>query len=339
MRMKKYIVMLLMSLGCILLPVFVDADDFSISVSPEIPTNQKGDSKTSFNIRMKPGETKEYTLHINNKGDKDKKVEVSIVDAGTVSAGVIDKSNSKARMVSGAQHLLTELATLHDKNVTVPAKSVKDVTFTIKAPQEEMPGIILGGIYVLDKNEEEKSKDKGEGMALHNQFGYPTEIMLATSDKQLKAKLDLDTVKADASGGHPSLEIPIQNINPNIIPDLTVKTDIRKKGSSKVLVTDTKTDNKLAPQSIFPHQVKLSEDKIKAGSYTAHIEASSEYGKWEWDRNFEITSKEAKDINERTIQKTIPMWIYVGLIIGLLVLVLIAYLLYRVRKLSKENRS
>lgn len=336
--MKKFIQFALVLAGLVVVPSSMYADGFTISVKPEIPDNQQGDYANMYNLKMTAGEEKEYTLHITNKGNDEKNVDVAIVNASTLADGIIDKSDAEAQMVKGAKNLLTDITTLKDNEVTVPANTTKDVTFKIKAPKEEMAGIILGGIYVLDKNEDGQ-KDTGKGgMSLHNQIGYPIEIMLATSDKQVKAKLELDQITADTHGGHPSVKIPIQNVNPNIIPDLTVKTEISQKGSKKIIVSDEKKDNQLAPQAIFPHQVKLSDGTVKAGTYTAHIQATSEYGEWSWDREFEITSKEAKEINETTIQTPTPTWVYILIGTGILVLLIIAFLVAKVRKLSKNNK-
>lgn len=312
-------------------------EGFSISVTPNIPDNQQGDSRSMYNIRMNPSETKTYKLIIHNSGEIEKKVEVMIVNASTLAEGVIDKSDPKARMVKGAKNKLTDLTTLNENEVIVRADSSREVRFTITAPKEEIQGIVLGGIYVIDKNESLESEDKQDGgMSIHNQMGYPVEIMLSTSKKQVKAKLDLEEVKVGQYGGHPSLEVPIQNINSNIIPDLKVQTKIYKKGSTKLLIEKTKGDNQLAPQAIFPYQVQLSENKLLPGKYQAYIKATSEYGEWEWNRDFTVTNDEAKKINERTIQEPLSYLKYYLIGGGIVIFLIIIYLIIKVRKLSKK---
>lgn len=321
-----------------LLPSYVKANDFTLRVSPIIPENQQGENITMFNLKMKPGESKTYKINVVNTGDEKKEVDIMIVDASTLSEGVIDKTNENPLMVSGAKNLLTDLTTLKDSNLIIKGNETKEVEFTIEAPKEEMLGISLGSIYVLDKNVKEvDQKTKDEGMMIHNQMGYPIEIMVTTSTKQLSAKLSLDKVEADDFGGFPSLKIPIANENPNIIPDLKVVTEIRKKGTTKVMVTDTNSENQLAPQAIFPHQVKLSDDKVKEGDYTATIKATSDYGEWDWEKDFSITGKQVKDINQRTTEQRKPTWLYILIAISALILLIISYLLLKIRKLSKRN--
>lgn len=339
--MKKLYLVLVVGVCMILFPIFASAEGFTISVKPEIPDNQKDTSQTMYNIQMAPNEEKEYVLHVTNDGEEERKVAIMMTDATTLPDGTIDMSNPQVKLIKKAKNKLSELASLQQDTLVIPAKSTKDATFTIKTPKEEMPGIILGAIYVLDKNEKGNSKDNEKaGMSIRNQMGYTTEVMLSLSDQQVKAKLALDKLKVGTYMGHPSLEIPIQNINPNIVPNVTVKTEIKKVGASEILVTDTKKNNQLAPQAFFPHQVKLSEDKIKNGTYTALIKADSDYGHWEWQREFKITKHQAKDINQRTEQgvNKLPWWVYVLIIIGLILVILVSYLIYNVRK-KNDNKK
>lgn len=335
MNKRSLLIVLIMMLFCF--PTLTHADDFTLTVQPEIPENQQGDNSNMFNLQMKPGEEKEYTLHIINKGEQNKNVEVSIVNAGTLTAGIIDETNQNAKMVTGAKNLLTDLTKLSDSEVVVPAKGSKDVHFSISAPEKPMPGIVLGGIYVLDKNEKSDNESKANtGVSIHNQMGYPTEIMLSTSDKQIEAKLELGEVNLTSYGGDTSLEIPIQNIQPNIVPDLTVVTNITKKENKEKVRINKKENVQIAPQSIFTHMVKIGDNKITPGKYLAHIKASSEYGLWEWNREFEVSDAKAKELNQNIQSKHTPAWIYIVISLLVFSFLLVLYLIYKIRKLLKR---
>lgn len=336
--MNRKAIVTLLSLILFSLPNLAYADDFSLTVKPEITENHQGNNKNVFNLRMDPGEEKEYTLHVKNKGDRDKKVEVSIVNAGTLTAGVIDETNQNAKMVAGANNLLTDLAELSESEILIPANESKDVNFKITTPKEGMIGIALGGIYVLDKNENVNEQSKGEsGVSIHNQMGYPTEIVLSTSDKQVEAKLALDKVQITSYGGKPALEIPLQNVNPNIVPDLTVETEVTKKGKTEIEEKNKKENIEIAPQSIFNHIVRMGDKKISPGTYSAHIKAKSEYGSWEWDREFVVSNEKAKEMNQNAKTLNVPSWLYFAIILLVLLLLLVFYLIYKNRQLKKGS--
>lgn len=332
---------LLLVIYCFLGCITNHASTFTISVQPVIPQNQQGDSLSAYNLSMQPNEHQTYQLEISNTGDRAKTVDISINDAGTLPAGQIDLTSDKPRLIKSMKYKLSDLITLPTKQLTVAQNDKKYIEFSLTTPEEALPGILLGSIYVLDKNTD-INETSAKGGTLHNQLGYPVEIMLASSEKQVPADLTLSHVKATTFGGHPSLEVPIENSQAHIIPDLKVTTVITNQKNGEKLINDIKVDNQLAPQSIFPHQVKLSSEKIKAGTYLASISAVSAYGKWAWEKEFTITAKEAKTINEETVQKQTDFWPYY--LIGLVALLtaLVSVLLLKIRQLKrckKEHRT
>lgn len=338
-KMSKKIVGLVLGLVvCVVFPLHTMAEEFTISVKPEIPSNQQGQVKGYFNVQMKPKEKKEYVIQVANKGDKDKIVDIQALDAGTAPDGKIDYTNVNPRLSSAIPTKFTDLVTIK-KELKVPANSVEKLKFLIEMPKESQPGIILGSIFILDKGDKESDQEKTKGMAIHNQMGYPVQMMLSMTNEQVPAKLALDKVELRTHNGHPSLAIPLENKNPNIIPDVTVTTEISKKGSGKILVTDEKTDNTIAPYSVFLHHVQLTDKKIKSGTYTARIVAQSEFGKWEWERQFKITTQLAQNLNEGSIQSSLPVWAYWLIALAMFFVLLMSYLIYKVIKLSRKNQD
>ncbi|WEG73570.1 DUF916 and DUF3324 domain-containing protein [Vagococcus intermedius] len=333
--MKKRVIAVMITFVCLFIPMVANAEGFTISVKPVIPDNQVGDVTGYFNVNMSESEEKTYTIQVSNGGTTEKTVDVLAVNAGTASDGSIDYSNDKARLVPDIKVKFTDLATV-PKTLTIGAGETKDLEFKVSTPKDKFPGIVLGSIFILDKGDAKSEEDKTGGMTIKNQMGFPVQMMVTTSEKQVKAELALEKVKVGQHAGHPSLEIPIQNVNPNIIPDLKVTTKIYKKGSDKPIIEKTKEDNRLAPQAIFPYQVQLSKDKLIPGDYQAHIKATSEYGKWEWKRDFTVSNDKAKEINEKTVQKPVSKLKYYLIGGGLLILLIVAYLLNKVRKLSKK---
>lgn len=328
------VVGLLFSLG---LPTATIADEgFGLSVKPVIPDNQQETDRQGYNLIMKNDEEKNYHIDVYNNSTSEKKIDMMVINSSTMPAGQIDLTNAKPRLIKNAGVKLTDVTALSEDELILPAKSQKKIAFKIKIPKEGLEGILLGSIYLLDKNESEQDSTAEEGLALRNHVGYATEVMVATSTKQKKAKLTLDAVKANAFEGQPAVEIPIENEQGHIIPDLTVITKIRKEGETAYFVEDEKTENKVAPKSIFPHQVIIAEKDIEVGHYVAEISAKSAYGTWEWEKPFEITSQGAKEINKHTVaqkETSSNWWYYIGGIVVILMAVIV-YLGNKIRRLK-----
>lgn len=334
---RRMVGMILGVVILVMIPLTAHANDFTISVKPVIPSNQQGDVKGYFNVQMKESEKKEYEIQVTNKGDKDKVVDVTALNAGTATDGKIDYTNVKPKLSEEIPNRFTDLVTV-PKKLKVPAKGVESLKFWVEMPKKAQPGIILGSIFILDTGDSEANQADKSGMSIHNQMGYPVQMMVSMTNEQVKAELVLDKVELGTHSGHPSLEIPLENTKPNIIPDITVTTEISKKGSKQVLVTDKKSNNTLAPYSIFPHRVQLTDKKVKSGTYLAHIIAESEFGKWEWNQEFKITAQVAQELNEGAVQKKLPSWLYWLIAVGILVLLIIGYLIYKVKKLSQATK-
>lgn len=335
---KGYLWIILLFFISLSLPIVSAADaDFGLKVSPVISENQQDTNRQGFNLLMENDSVATYQIDIDNTTSSEKNIEIAVMNSSTMPAGQIDLTNSKPRLIKDSGVKLTDVTELNQKDLVLPAKSSKQIQFTIKTPKDGLDGILLGSIYFLDKNKNEPEKKNKEGMAIHNQVGYATEVMVATSTKQKKANITLDSVTPTAYSGQPALEIPLGNEEGHIIPDLAVTTKIRKAGAKSLLVEDKKTENKVAPKSIFPHQVVISKEKIKPGRYIADISATSEYGTWKWEKEFEVTSKEAKDINSQMIQEEKAPWLYYAIGGAIFLLLLVFILLVKIRKMKQVN--
>lgn len=321
---------------CFLGGAVTEASSFSISVRPNLKDDQQGDGLSGFNLKMSPGETATYEVSVKNSGTEDKEIFVRIHNGGTLAAGQIDLTNPKAKMSQKSQMALTDIVTLMKDRYKVPKSSEIKVPFTINVPKKGIKGILLGSIYILDENKDTQ-RSSSEGLAVHNQVGYPTEIIVATGTEQFEAALSLGEPKVGVSAGHPALTLPIENENPHIVPDLTVATEVKSRKGNSVLVNHVQKKNQLAPFAIFDHELVLSEGEVKSGDYVAKVVATSAYGDWQWEKPFTISSTVAKDINQRSIQKKPPYLLY-GLLAGLAVLVLVVgYLSYRLIKIKKAT--
>ena len=85
------------------------------------------------------------------------KVKININNGTTNNNGITDYSGSGKKNAT-LKVGFTDVATVESEDVTIPAKSAVDVPVTIKMPETQYDGQILGGIRVTSAEVKEKPK-------------------------------------------------------------------------------------------------------------------------------------------------------------------------------------
>lgn len=188
-------------------------------------------------------------------------------------------------------------------------------------------------------------------MQIKNKFAYSLGIQLRETDDVVipEIKMDQTKIKAASINGHTGVTINLQNPTMTLMRDIEIETTIYRKGSQKSLINLTKKGLKMAPNSNFDYGIDWKNQPLRAGNYT--IKASiKNHGidgepkeltkKWEFEKEFTITRKEAKEINRQAIDLTenpISWWLYV--VIGLLgiLIVLMAIIIAKIQIDKKKK--
>lgn len=330
----------LIGLGIITSSAF--AADLSFSVETKLPKNQR--SKSSyFDLDMKPGQTQNLEIEVNNYTDKEITVEGIINPATTNINGVVEYGKSNTELDKTAPYNIKDIAKPKKEELTIPAKGVATYEIEVKMPEKEFDGILAGGITFSEVvKEDKKAKQKEEqqqGMAIENRYSYALALLLRENEKALDSNLLLTKVAADQVNVRNVISSDIQNPVAKYLNKLEVNYYVTKKDKSEKLYEESKKDIQMAPNSTMHLPLSLNGEKLVAGKYTMHIDAKAKEDSWKLEKDFEITAKEAKKLNEQdvSIEKDNTMMYVVIAFVCLIVLFLI--ILFFVLKRQKKQSS
>ncbi|KRK35443.1 DUF916 and DUF3324 domain-containing protein [Loigolactobacillus bifermentans] len=310
----------------LLLPVSgVHAQTLHYSVSAELPSNQVDADLSYFNLKVTPGQQQNLTIRIQNTDSSAHQYRVSVNRAATNINGVIDYTKHNVKQPNSLKANIESMVP-QPETVTVPAKTTKNVSLTLKAPQEAFQGIALAGIQVAELDTS-ASNQKSKGLSLTNKFAYVIGLQVQTQADvtHVKPKLVLHSVKAKQINYRNNVSANLENTQPTIIHKLKVNAKVLKRGSTKAVFHMKKANMSVAPNSAFALPINANNTPLKAGKYTLDLTATASNGKYHWHftKNFTITTKTANKLNKTAVdQKHSHNWM-LWLIIGLAVLIII----------------
>lgn len=334
----------------------VTASEFNFAVVPEIPENQLDKNKTYFDLKMTPGAEQDLTVKLRNDTSEDIIVETIISSATTNSNGVVEYGPNTTKPDKTLAFNMADLATTAPET-TVPAGKEVSVKVHLGMPNEPITGVIAGGITFKEKDSEtasSKTADDETGMAIKNKYSYVLALLARQSEEVLAPDLLLNEVGAAQSNARNIIQANLQNPVATYLNQLKVTAEIRKKNSDQVLYSSETEAMQMAPNSNFNYYVPLNGKALEAGDYVIKIvafgdkdEAGSYESKnaagekvnfnhrWEFEKEFSITSAEAKKLNDADVSIVKDYtWLYIliGLLLLLMVVGLIVFLVKRKKK-------
>lgn len=285
-----------------------------------VPSNNQLDPDVGyFYLHEEVGEEDSVKVKLINSSSEEKTLNVKVTNANTNVNGIIDYTG-RLEDHSSLQKPLTSIASVTEEEVKVPGDSSVETEISIKMPEQQLTGVIVGGIVVSEKQEE---SDTGEKLALSNTYSYTLGLVLTNEDKVELSKnisVELENVEATLFDGKKVVQANILNPNPYIFSSATVKGEILKKGSSTTVKKVEKENVNFAPYSVYPFQLDWEKENLKSGQYIFRGSVEADGETWEFEKEFVITSGEAKKINDESVYKVyIPTWVTIS-IYGLLII-------------------
>lgn len=348
-KLIKYIVsvILFLVLSTVGVQIIQAEESVPYSVKPILPSNQIDKELQYFDLKMKPGEEQTVEVAVSNRSNKEIELEMSTETAITNVNGVIDYVSSEKDIVfdQTLHYPFSTFATMAEAT-TVPANETVNVPVKINMPQEEIPGMVLGGIKFTEKSSDSQ-EESSNGMAIRNRFAYIIAVKLTEDDQPVAGDLQLNEIKADQVSYRNVISANLQNPEPALIKDLAIEAEVTAAGSSKVLYQQTNQDFKMAPNSNFDFPIYLENQPLKAGKYTLHLTATSGEDKWDFTQDFEISKDEAARLNKDSaveLEEGVNWQLYLiiaGCIIGGIILGVIIWqvLLRRKQEIQKANQK
>ncbi|MCT3065006.1 DUF916 and DUF3324 domain-containing protein [Lactiplantibacillus pentosus] len=307
------------------------ADDLNYTVQADLPNNQINQKVSYFDLKVTPGQKQNLTLHIKNSDSKEHRYTVSPNLAVTNDNGIIDYSQANAKADDSLKFNI-KTALSKKQVVTVPAKSSQAVTIQLNIPEKTFKGVALGGINIVQELSGKKQQ-VSSGMAINNQYAYVIGLQLQESDKTtIKPNMKLHSVKAEQRNYRNYVSANLQNDQPVIMHGLKIKSYVTKAGSSKKVLTTNKENMSMAPNSNFNFAIGDGNKQLKAGKYTLHLTATADKGKWQFTKNFTITDKTAKALNDTAVteKQTNYFWWFVAL--GVVIIALLGAIIWLLLK-------
>ena len=330
--MKKKIYILLVSLIVLLSAASVSADTSkSFSVTPLDPETKQTQS-SYYDLKVSPNEQKVLPIRIFNGADQAVKVKLKLNNGATNSNGITDYSGNVKRNAT-LKVGFTDVTTVESEDVTIPAKSAVDVPVTIKMPETQYDGQILGGIRVTSAEVKEKPKTSG----IESNIAYTVGVVLRETDTKVKPSMSLLDDKIEQRNSQNVISATLQNGAPVIIKKLEAKSSVTKEGSKKVLYEAENTSMRMAPNSQFDYGINLVNNGFKSGKYLMTVSGKADGEPFSFTKKFTIKSKEAKEFNKNSVYVTDKSTnnTYLFWIIGALVLIILAFIIWYIKKNRK----
>lgn len=304
------------------------------SVSPVFSEKQVDSDLGYFYLRTEPNTTQEVKVTIKSLREAPTIISVHVNDAVTNDNISVEYSNDTPELDDSLKNPLSELLEVkeNEQEITVSNFEEKTVTLTLSLPKDPFSGIKLGGIRFIEQSQE----DESEGLT--NRYGYTVGVMLTQDNEPFNegADLQLDGVGAKLNRGMKVVYATLQNPEPKLLGGLTIDANVYKKGENKPLLSESKQQLSVEPNSSFSYFIPWGIEDLRAGTYELRMTATSGENSWEWTESFDVGAKEADEINAQAMNRlTLSGTLKIGILfLGILT---IGLTLYRMVRLKKEN--
>lgn len=348
----KKIVISLVLLFLILLPTtVVNADSTPLSVKAILPDNQFNKEVSYYHLMMEPGAKQDIDVQLFNSSDKEMTALVTLTAATTNDNGLLDYNLPDKKFDKSLLHPFPEIAST-PKEVKVPANQDVMTKISIEMPSEEYSGIILGGINIMAKKEEEKNdkEKKSGGMKIENEMNYALGVVLVENEELVPTDMKFMKVYASQIMGNNTTKVTLQNPTMAVMENVSFKAEIYAEGTDTVLYGVEKEGYRMAPNSNFDFGIPIGQERYRAGKYRLKMIATTdpknpedgEKQTWEFDQPFEIKREEADKLNASAVDipKDYTMYYIIGAVLAIvLILVLILVVITRKKKAEAAKRA
>lgn len=303
----------------------VSAAGFNYTATPILPSSQEQDVTSYFKLRVIPNQEETLQVKIENQSDESQKFKVIVNTAATNQNGIIDYSLQDVEKDSSMKYSIQDLITSDLPIVEVAANSEQIVSFKLKIPEESFKGVLLGGITIEPFQDETKQEQ------VNNVYTRTFAIQISENDEPIPAKLEAGEVSLSQINYHNVVSLLIKNTTPTIITSVQANIKVTKKGQAEPLLTAVKKDMSIAPNSQFTLPIEWK-DLFSAGEYEYEVTLRSEQQEWTFKKEFSVKDKEAKQLNDLSIDQKSNRGIYIYLTVALITFVAILIILYLIKK-------
>ena len=349
--LKKYLmVFLTIVVGAFVAIVFnqgevkaaATASQINYSISPELPDNQVAQNIGYYDLKVDPNQKQTIKFKINNYDTTDHTYMVSVNRATTDFNGIIDYSAHGVTPGNDLRYNIEDLVT-YPHEVSVSAKSSKEVSINLNAPKGNFDGVLLGGIFVEENNQVSQAKAT-KGISLRNRYSYVLGLQLQQNTDPVRPDLKFVSAYQNDVNGQIAVNAVLDNDVPTLERKVSVDARVTPANSKKVVLKLSKQNMTFAPDSKFSLPIDVNNTtgpnknkRLKPGKYTVYVKvlANDRKNSWNLKRDFTITARQANKINHKTPNRSMDVWIILGLILILVAIGVIVIIYYRRRRKNK----
>lgn len=342
-----------------------EASVYTFSVVPELPENQLAKKAGYFDLMVNPGATQDLKLKYTNNTDHAVTVNADVTTATTNGGGEVDYEGDQKKLDPTLTAKTQDMITV-PQDVTLAARETKEVTAHVTVPQAGLTGISSGAFTFRDKDSQQHAQAASAGMAVKNVYAFQIAVLMRqqkdtpfTFNQIQRSGLQLHRVAAGQVNARNVIKANLQNPLAKYINDFTTVAIIKKADSDKTVLSQTNTDQQMAPNSNFDLAIAYANGAaMKPGKYvldlTAYGQKDDQGGyqftdaakttkfahRWHFEKTFTITGSEATQYNKAdfTVTKDAFNW-WSLLAVLLAVLITVFWFILWKRRRDDEEES
>lgn len=257
----------------------------SFTYANKVPDNQLKEGNF-FDLMMAKGQEQVLETELTNLTDQDLIINVSINNATTSEAGVIDYGPSEQRNTENLSYGLKDILKV-PASVTLPKNGKTTLKLSLKMPTESIQGVILGGVQ-LEQEVDERETLK-ESVSINNQYAYVYSVSIRETEEVPAFAFESGDTTVDVKG-EPIASLNFSNQAPRIIKDMTVETLVTPKDSEKVLGEQRLEKAKMAPNSVISIPLDVALD---SGEYQTKTTVKVGDESWQWVEDFTVEAEKS----------------------------------------------
>ncbi|WP_314062826.1 WxL protein peptidoglycan domain-containing protein [uncultured Vagococcus sp.] len=246
----------------------------------KVPENQVKEGNF-FDLMMVKGQEQVLETDLTNLTDQDITINVSVSNATTTEAGVIDYSPSQLLNTANLTYGLTDVIEAPER-VTIPKNGKTTLKLRLKMPAEEIQGVILGGIQLQQAMPQ--SKTSKETVSINNEYAYVYSVSLREMKEESPFDFKSNATKVNAKD-QSIVSLNFSNEAPRIIKGMTVETLVTPRDSDEVLEERRFEEMKMAPNSVISIPLDVA---LPSGDYRTKTTVKVEDESWEWVEEFSV---------------------------------------------------
>ena len=301
-------------------------------------------SSGSYMVTGTPGQEMTLKLMVQNKSSDTRKFMYMVNTAYTNDAGQLSYDKSKVTDPS-LKVQTASTASPRKQEFTVPGDTAATIAFKIIVPKKSFKGTIMGGVTVYPYKEKAKGTVGSNGTLIKNKFSYSIPIQIHQKDADSEdAAYSINAVRpstvTSSDGAKPGVKANIHNSKNSYTGSLSAKAVVTKKGDKDFKITNTDSNQQLAPTTNYDYSISWGKKTLQAGSYHLKMTYTAPGGlkSWTLNKDFTITNNDAAKYNKLAGIKPNYLWLWI--LLGVLALAIILGLgVYLGKRNNKNNNN